>query len=204
MSKLELAQLVLEYLRVLLTAPFLISVVVVFFIWRFTEDIKALLLRVAKIKLPGGTEVNTPQSSRIVEEESKSPPETIGIAIQGIPSGLTPEQEQAVKQLIRSHIANAYLWEYRYLSYFLARGTQETLDWLIGLTQPTTYAFYDSVFLPIIPSANERQAIITALQMHHLVMHDEVSNVITVTPKGREYQEWRGVLPPLTRKSTRR
>ena len=79
-----------------------------------------------------------------------------------------------------------------------------TLDWLIGLTQPTTYAFYDSVFLPIIPSANERQAIITALQMHHLVMHDEVSNVITVTPKGREYQEWRGVLPPLTRKSTRR
>ena len=47
-SKLELAQLVLEYLRVLLAAPFLISVVVVFFIWRFTEDIKALLLRVAE------------------------------------------------------------------------------------------------------------------------------------------------------------
>ena len=145
-SKLEIAELALEYLRALLTAPFLFSVVAVFFIWRFAEDIKALLLRVAKIRLPGGTEVNTPQSSRVAEEGAKPPPETIEIAVQGIPSGLTPEQEQAVKQLVRSHIANAYLWEYRYLNYYLARGTQVALDWLIGLPQPTTYAYYDSFF----------------------------------------------------------
>ena len=200
----EIAELVLEYLRVLLTASVLFSVVAVIFIWRFTEDIKALLLRVARIRFPGGTEVNTPQSSRIAEEESKSPPETTKIDIKGIPSGLTSEQEQAIEQLIRSHIANAYLWEYRYLNYFLARGTQETLDWLIGLPQPTTYAYYDSFFMPIIPSANERHTIINVLQAHHLVMHDEVSNVITVTPKGQEYQEWRGALPPLTATSTRR
>ena len=204
-GKLEIAKLVLEYLRVLLTAPFLFSVVVVIFIYRFAEDIKALLLRVAKIRLPGGTEVNTPQSSRIIEEEAKSPPKTMEVSDQGIPAGLTSEQAQAIKQLIRSHIANAYLWEYRYLNFFLVRSTQETLDWLIGLSQETTaYAYYDSVFLPIIPSANERQAIINALQMHHLVMYDESSNVIAVTPKGREYQEWRGTLPPLAKASARR
>ena len=82
------------------------------------------------------------------------------------------------------------------------RRTQVVLDWLIGLPQSTTYAHYDSFWLPIIPSANEKQAIINALQMHHLVMHDVTSNMITVTPKGREYQEWRGELPPLTSAST--
>ena len=50
----------------------------------------------------------------------------------------------------------------------------------------------------MIPSANERQAIINALQMHHLVIREEYSDMIRVTPKGREYQEWRGTLPPLT------
>ena len=52
----EIATLVLEYLRVLLTAPFLFSIVAVVFIFTFKEDIKALLLRVAKIRLPGGAE----------------------------------------------------------------------------------------------------------------------------------------------------
>ena len=200
----EIAKLVLEYLGVLLTAPLLFSVVAVIFICRFSDDIKALLLRVAKIKLPGGTEFSAPQSSRTVEQKSKLSAETVRVAVQGIPSDLNPEQERAIEQLVRSHIANAHLWEYRYLNYFLARGTQTVLDWLIKLPQPTTYAHYDSCFLPLIPSANERQAIINALQMHHLVMHNESSNMITVTRKGQEYHEWRGALPPLTSGSTGR
>ena len=60
----EIAKVVLEYLRVLLTGPVLYSIVAVVFICTFKEDIKALLLRVAKIRLPGGTEVDAPQSSR--------------------------------------------------------------------------------------------------------------------------------------------
>ena len=137
----------LEYLGVLLTAPFLFSVVAVIFICRFTEDIKALLSRVAKIKLPGGTEFSALQSSRTVEAESKPPPETVGVSVQGIPSDLRSEQKQAIEQIIRSHIANARLWEYRYLNFFMARGTQTVLDWLIELPQPTTYAHYRFIFL---------------------------------------------------------
>ena len=194
---LDLPKLILEYLKVLLTAPVLFSVVAIFFICRFTEDIKALLLRVAKIKLPGGTEVSTAQSSRITEEEQKTLPEKIEISIQGIPSTLTAEQKQTIEELIRSHIATAYLWEYRYLNYFLVRSTQVVLDWLIGLPQSTTYAHYDSLWLPLIPSSSERQAIINALQMHNLITYDASTNMITVTPKGREYREWRGdFLPP--------
>lgn len=198
----EIANLVLEYLKVLLTAPVLFSLVVVIFIKMFSVDIKALLLRIAKITLPGGTEVSTPQSNRIAEEVSKSPPAPNEVPVQGIPSDLTQEQKEATEQLVRSYIATAYLWEYRYLNYFLARGTQVVLDWLAGLTQPTTYAHYDSFWLPLIPAANERKAIITALQMHHLVVQDESTNMITVTPKGHEYRGWRGEIPPLINVST--
>ena len=61
---LEIAKLVLEYLKVILTVPVLFSIFAVIFVYKFHEDIKAFLSRVAKIKLPGGTEVSTPQSSR--------------------------------------------------------------------------------------------------------------------------------------------
>lgn len=193
----EYANLILEYLKVLLTAPVLFFLVAVLFIKVFKEDIKALLLRIAKIKLPGGTEVSTSQSNQLATDEQKPAPNIDNqVAIAGLPADLAPQQRQAVEQLIRSHIATAYIWEYRYLNYFLVRGTQLVLDWLIGLPQATTYMHYDSVWLPIIPSANERQAIINALQAHHLIQQD-ASGMIIVSQKGREYQEWRGALPQL-------
>ena len=196
----EYANLILEYLKVLLTAPVLFSLVAVLFVTLFREDIKALILRIAKIKLPGRTEVSIPQSYQLAAEEQKPAPEPSvenQVALVGLPADLTPQQQSTVEQLIRSYIATAYIWEYRYLNYFLVRGTQLVLDWLIGLPQATTYMHYDSVWLPIIPSANERQAIINALQTHHLIQQLE-HGMIVVTQKGREYQEWRGPLPPLT------
>ena len=198
----ELATLALEYLRVLLTAPLLFSIVAVVFLFKFTEDIKALLLRVAKIRFPDGTEVDMPQSSRI-EESEREPVDTGEIPVKGIPPGLTQDQEQAITQLVRAQIATTYIWEYRYLNYFLARGTQMALDWFVGLSQPTTLMHYDSVFLPIVPSARERKAMFNALEAHHLVVTcDVASDMIAVTPKGQEYHQWRGALPPLTNRST--
>ena len=194
--------MILEYIRVLLSAPPLLSIVAVIVICRFTEDIKALLSRVATIRLPGGAEFATQQSRTVVDDERTTPPNTEEIAVQGIPPGLAPAQEQKIAQLLRAHIATAHLWEYRYLNYFLARTTQRALDWLVRLTQPTTYSLYDSFFLPIVPAARERQAMITALEGHHLIELDQGSNVITLTPKGREYHQWRGELPPLPRTST--
>jgi hypothetical protein len=198
----QLATIILEYLKVILSAPVLFAIIAGVFIFKFSEDIKDLLSRIAKIKLPGGTEVSTPQSNRITDDESKSPPISDSVTVEGIPTGLTPDQKHTIEQLVRSHIANTYLWEYRYLNYYLVRGTQIALDWLVGLPEPTTYAYYDSFWRPLIPSANERQAMITALQSHHLILHDETTNMISVTPKGHEYQEWRGELPPLTQRSS--
>ena len=61
----EIATLVLEYLTVLLTAPPLLSIVAVVFMFKFAEDIKVLLLRVAKIRLPGGAEGDVPLTVEI-------------------------------------------------------------------------------------------------------------------------------------------
>ena len=49
------AQLVLGYLKVLLSTQMVAGVVCLAFLYMFREDIKALLLRIAKIKFPGGT-----------------------------------------------------------------------------------------------------------------------------------------------------
>ena len=196
----ELSKSILDYLNILLTGPVLFSIVAILFIFQFREDIKALMLRVAKIKLPGGAELSTSQSTRSATEETKKvvePAASKEVQIQNLPSGIPPELQQAVEQIIRSHIATAYLWEYRYLNYFFVRGTQEVLDCLIGLKQPTIYALYDSTWLPLVPSANERASRINVLQAHHLVLQGE-NGLLKVTPKGLEYQEWRGPLPPLT------
>ena len=194
--------MILEYLTVLLSAPPLLSIVAIFVICKFADDIRELLSRVARIRLPGGAEVATQQRRPTVADKPTTPPNTEKIPVQGLPPDLAPAQQQIIASLVRSHIANAYLWEYRYLNYFLARTTQFALDWFVGLSEPTTYSHYDSSFLLIVPSARERQAMIAALETHHLIKIDDGTKTISVTPKGEEYHKWRGALPSQPNKST--
>ena len=192
-----MSTVILEYLTVLLSAPPVVAVLVLIGMSRFSDDLKDLLSRVARIRLPGGAEVATQQSRGIVDDERATTPNPEEIPVQGLPVGLTPDQQQEIASLIRSHIANAYLWEYRYLNFFLARSTQVALDWLIGIAEPITISHYDSWFLPVVPSARERKAMIAALETHHLIQLEDRTTTISVTPKGREYHQWRGALPPL-------
>lgn len=187
----EIAELILNYLKVLLTWPVISSIVFLVFIFQFKEDLKALILRIAKIKLPGGAELTTPQSMRLEENENKTLPKTGTESLdQKLPDGLTSYQRDTVEKLVNSHKATSYLWEYRYLNLYLVPNTQIVLDWLINLKQPIDYSFYDSFWLPSISSATERNAIISALETHHLIQQNS-SGLITVTPKGKEYHEWR-------------
>jgi hypothetical protein len=173
------------------------------FIWLFSAfrvEFKSLLNRIAKIRLPGGTEVSTSQIERSTEElpaQGKKPepiPES-GSSTPTLPTNLTlsGDQLQSLQQAFAAERARAALWEYRYLNFFLARGTQRVLDWLNGLGVRTTVSMFDSFWLPSIPSAQERQAIITALQAHSLIAM--AGPVLEVTPKGKEYLAWRGPLP---------
>ncbi len=97
--------------------------------------------------------------------------------------------------LIQSERANAALWEYRYLNQFLVRSTQLVLDWIAGLPNGISTAFFDSQLQAHISLANERFAILNALQRHHLISVRD--GLIQVTDKGREYLSWRGPMPPI-------
>lgn len=186
--------LVLEYLKVLLSAPVLFSLIFILFILIFKNEFRNLVNRIASIRFPGGAEVNMPQP--LNDSTNKSVPTQTVELNEPLPRGLTQQQETAITHLIRSHIANSYLWEYRYLNYFFVRKTQLVLDWLTNFNQPVTPTFYDSVWIPLIPDAAERKIILEALQAHHLVQINEVG-MIELTPKGKEYIEWRGPLPEL-------
>ena len=189
-----MALLILEYLKVLLSAPVMLALVAIVFLVIFREDLKALFLRIAKIRFPGGTEVSTSQSERqeseaALNQEPKSP---ANVNPPNLPNDLAPQARQEIENLLLAEQASARTWEYRYLNYFLVLHTQRALDWLSKLPQPVAFSFYDSQWLPIIPNANERGAVINALQAHHLIQIDSQS--ITVTQKGYEYIQWRGAL----------
>lgn len=187
-------QLVLEYFKVFLSPQMLAGVVAFVFLALFRDDIKALFLRIAKIRFPGGAELSTPQSVKLEEApENKPPPAPPPSDDLKLPASLDQRELIAVRELLDAERARAYLWEYRYLNYFLAPHTQRVLDWFASLQTRTSVQLFDTMWLPLIPSAEERRAILTALQAHHLITIDK--DLIEVTPKGREYIQWRGPLP---------
>jgi hypothetical protein len=99
--------------------------------------------------------------------------------------------------MIQSARATAYLWEYRFLNRFLVRHTQGVLDWL-ATRAPMLMHQIDAELIPFIQSSEERNAIIRALSNHHLITVG-ADGLVEVTPKGHEYREWRGPLPPVAR-----
>lgn len=190
--------LILEYLKVLLSAPPVIGAVVLLFLWWFRKNIGALIDRTKQLDWPGGGVKFGSQQNREREQvtAADAPPLAAGAQRFQLPNTIqvTHEQAQQIGQLVQSERANAVLWEYKYLNYFLVRGTQAVLDWL-ATQQPIALRMFDNIFQNIIADANERAAILTALQNHHLI--DTTGDLIQVTPKGREYLQWRGPLPPL-------
>ena len=191
--------LVLDYLKVLLSTPPVVGIVAIVFIATFRKQLGGLIDRAWKIKFPGG-ELSASQQDQtrtgptLPSADAKqlpAPDVTLPSTIQ-----VTPDQSQQIVRLIQSERANAALWEYRYLNYYLVRTTQLVLEWLAAQPQPVSMRLLDSFLQAPIPDANERTAIVTALQNHHLIALK--ADALTVTPKGREYLQWRGPLPPMS------
>ena len=194
----EIAKMVLEYIKVILSIHLVIGAVVMMFISLFREEVGELINRVLSIKFPGG-ELSMSQSEKTYSDQSgkKDPPAVPESSKTPLPANLSlaPDQVKTIQELIQSQRAEAYLWEYRFLNYYLVHNTQRVLDWLVSLSQRPSIGLYDSMWIPAIPSAEERHAIISALQQHHLIVLKD--NLIDVTDKGREYAQWRGTLPSI-------
>ena len=201
----------IEFLKVILSPHIVWGGILIFFAFRFKSSFSQLLNaitdRVKNVqgykKTKEGHELTfrSEQSSenvKILPNTSDTPPIGSPEKIDGsIWSEDNTKDLQTVRQLVKSERAMRYLWEYRYLNYFFARKTQLILDWFVGLESPSSYDLFDNFWFQLIPDKKERQTIIDVLSAHFLIQLIE-GNIIEVTPKGREYHEWRGPLPQAT------
>jgi hypothetical protein len=187
--------MILEYLKVVLTAPVLTAVVLLALAVMFRSDVKALMARIAKVKFPGG-EIETSQLEKLKEQLPTKGAVPEPIAKEGTQTASLPapsSSSNAAQEAFVAESSKAALWEYRYLNLFLARGTQQVLDWFAASSPRATVSLFNAVWLPIIPNPNERDAILNALEAHHLIAIE--NDLVQTTPKGREYLQWRGPLP---------
>jgi len=175
-------QMVLEFVRVFLGWPAVVLFLGFYFLKRFKAQIAGALDRIASIRLPGGSELLMPQQAarNVLAATTEASVE---------PALPEPGDSADAAARIKTERERAYLWEYRYLNYFLVPKTQIVLDWLVS-RQPMGIGTYDTWLMQYVPNAEERLAVLGALQTHHLV--DVQDDLITVTPKGREYVRWRG------------
>mgnify|MGYP000998561112 CR=1 FL=1 len=188
----EWFRLALEYLRVFLSTQVIVGIIVIIFFKMFREEIKEFITRIVTLRLPGGGEVSTPQLEKIqtdkpVKNNTSPEPQSADL-----PSHIQENDLETLKSLYNSERARAYFWEYSYLNYFLVPKTQLTLDWLASYESPISIPQYDTFTSPVVPEPKERKAILDALESHYLVIIKD--NLISVSPKGHEYIEWRGLV----------
>ncbi|MDO9287338.1 MAG: hypothetical protein Q7T83_00950 [Thermodesulfovibrionales bacterium] len=184
----EYSKLALEYLKVLFSAPVVSAIIVIIFLKLYRGNIGALIDRINKIKLPGGSEISNPQLENLSTETSiidKTSHEPQSSNIQN----LQEDKLETIKSLYTSERARAYFWEYNYLNYYLVPSTQNVLSWLASLPSSSSLSLIDNLLLPLIPDTKERQAILSALEKHYLISIE--NNLLSVTPKGIEYLEWK-------------
>jgi hypothetical protein len=131
----EWITLLIEFLKVFLSVQVMAAAVCLVFFKMFQDDIKALILRIAKIRLPGGGEVSTPQFEKQITETNlkDAPLPSPETKDQEIPSTLDSKELETIKALLDSERARAYFWEYRYLNYFLVYNTQRVLNWFASI-----------------------------------------------------------------------
>ncbi|MDY6990822.1 MAG: hypothetical protein SWQ30_22505 [Thermodesulfobacteriota bacterium] len=193
----EIASLVLEYIKAIISTQVVTGIAAILIVTTFKNDISALMSRIAKIKLPGGSEFSTTQLERTAsasDKDAEEPPKPTEEKVD-LPNTLQLNESQVeiVANLFKAERANAVLWEYRFLNYFLALHTQRVLDWISNLPSGTSISLFHGIWTPGIPNANERNAIVNALQAHFLIQI--TGDFMEITPKGREYVNWRGPLP---------
>lgn len=189
-------EIVLEYLKVALSAPVMSAAVALGLAGMFRSSVIALFERIASLKVAGIGELQTSQAGRpeAVSESGKQNPEPL--PAQKSDTAALPESTSGdVASHVRAERERAYLWEYRYLNLFLVRGSQLVLEWFANRAAPTTFPVYDTWWSSLVIEPRERMARVDALRSHYLLV--EQNGLLSVSEKGCEYLTWRGPLPNL-------
>jgi hypothetical protein len=190
----QAAQIVLEYLKVALSAPVMSAAIAFGLALLYKKPAIALINRIAMLKVAGIGELQTSQAARAepsTHEGSEAPQPLPAESV----SAAGNLSDPTATALVKAERERAYLWEYRYLNLFLVRGTQIVLEWFAARESPTAFQVYDGWWSSLVLDPNERFARVAILKSHYLLV--EHNGLLSVSEKGREYLAWRGPLPQL-------
>ncbi len=206
----------IEFLKVILTPHIIWGGVLIFFAYRFKNGFSLLLTAITdRIKNVQGykktkdgheltfQESQTDKSNNILPNVSDTPPEASPEKSEGFmwDEDKTDDTE-TLKKLVKIERSDRYLWEYRYLNYFLVRHSQHIIDWFASNDSPQTFGSYNNYWEKNILDKKEREAVISVLGDFFLIQSVQ-GDKLQITPKGKEYQAWRGPLPPLLETATK-
>ncbi|WP_144153280.1 hypothetical protein [Paraburkholderia sp. BCC1885] len=183
--------LLLEYLKVFLAWPVIVGIGAIVAVVLFRDEVKSLVNRIASFEIAGAKLVTQQAVPDAADAENVPAPVAVNDAAPAAlenPQIPAPERAQ-LQTIFEAERAAARMWEYRYLNYFLAPGTQSVINWFVGLPNGTTMDAYEAFWMNRVPQASERGAILSALERHFLLQL-EGEQIISITAKGREYAGW--------------
>lgn len=176
----------LEFTKIILSWPPLAAGFGLIIYLTYKRDISQLISRVKSGRILGA-DFTVSQSQRIEREAALESNDDAESQLPKLESKNPANAE--VEQLLVAERGAARLWEYRFLNYYLAPQTQLSLDWLLSANLMSVHAF-DAHLSSLIGNAQERRAVLLALESHNLV--DLGGGNVKVTEKGREYSGWIG------------
>lgn len=206
--KIEYNSVLIEYLKILLSFPPILLIIVLFFSIKYSSAID-YFIRNAVIKF-GGAEIGTQQEKSISANEltvSKNKKDkTIKLSkqdVQVIAKGIDElestkkTQQQNIKQLrnLVIRLANrSEFFEFKYLSKFLVLNSQLVLRDLVKNAPITKDLLIKKIFVPktVLTPIAERIAIYNALLVNGLI--NEKNSIIKVSKKGHRFLKFTGLV----------
>lgn len=195
-----------ETVKVALSWPVLVVILLSCSAWLFEEPIRKFLSEVRHIEAPPGWRISRQQE----RGETKEAADFISTATLSEIISQRDSQWQGVLQAERlaaaatvgrvhgemsSQLAQARLeslmWRFRYAHVYLARSSRAVLSWF-GQVGGVTREIFEGAVEPFIPDPRERQAILDALSYVGFIRFD--GSTFSITEEGRLFLQ---VAPPV-------
>lgn len=188
---------------VLVSWPIAVVLIALRFMSQFGAAIDSYLKGLGRIKLPGGVELQSSQSSATPEPGDIAPDNLvlspadqaqIRAAIQEIEQqrDLSVEQRASLEQDFKQMADLAIQWKFQYLSLFFVPTTKNVLLWFCN-SAPQTRASYEATWSPLIPDQSQRETILHVLL--HNTMIIEADGILRATPHGYSFLQFIGLIP---------
>ena len=188
--------IVLDFFRIFLSPQVIAGSLILFALIRYKKRIgqlgQVLERRLAKSELKAETAFGNITLTQAPDDQAEGHKQ---LTEESIDRPDPVADLDTVRELYKAELLNSRLWEYRYANFFFVRDTQLVLDWFYGLKSPINFSHFHNTWMNVLPVSQNREAILTALNNHFLVVFTG-NNLLSITDKGKEYVEWRGLMPP--------